>query len=729
MRAGARGSEITARLEAALVVVGVPFAQGIGAASTRSGVLSARTFGAARRSDFVVPHARVIGEAVGSSDLGWAARSETAPWRATTPNAERITFANCLGSNLSLITAAKFTAARFTDASVATGVPLAAPGGDAEGFGGVSCTFFGVHIVCPNAVGSDGGVAVERGRTDRAAIFTTDWAACGVEHIPPAIEDGIGDASSFRGVERATFLEALVGETQALVLVDVATRIVGAISHDGVGAFIFGADSRAVPLEPFASGRVFAGSLIVVDGAIVVTAGGLVGAPFAERIEDAFASQGAPASSAGLVIASGDGGVPRAEFGGRSSSARSGVAVLHALSGTADTLDDRIVDGGIAVQGSVDDLTVLAGVTGLEDFEVEVQAVKVGAAVGVGAREVVVGVPVAIDLLVADDGQIVLRAAPRFLEGLSITQNAPRHADGFQNLASEVIEVDGSEGVNGGSRDDAHESHLIVVVTKREERVDGLANVSALDDDTAGRDGAGSSFSGELIAFLTSGDEKDHLLARRISVSCQDILGLVEGRRHLISDQRLVVDGAEVGEIVFEFAPRSGETTQSATSSVLVDGTLDVTVLNETNSKTLIRSETTGRSGVGSGNRREASSTDPLLHVVQETEPTVRVTTNRVGELVEVAHHDDHVDGVAVGGTGVLADLERATPRAFGVLGAIARASVVGAFSFQAEAESVVPGAILRVPAAGSGVLGDLVALVDGAARRRDGEIPCAAVV
>jgi hypothetical protein len=429
------------------------------------------------------------------------------------------------------------------------------------------------------------------------------------------------------------------------------------------------------------------------------------------------------------VVTRKNGIVPVAELGGRSSRTGSGVTVLHALCSRANTLDDGVEDGLVAIQGGVDDLAVFAVESFLEDFEVEVQTVEVGATIGVGARKDVVGVPVAVNLLIADNGQVVLRAAPRSVERLTVTQNTPRHADGFQNLALEVIKVDRSEGFSCRRSDDAHDGELIFVVTDAEERVDGLADVSTLEHDSSISDGATSGFRSKLIVLLSSGDKKNHLLTSSVAISGENVLCLVEGRSHLISNKRSVVDGTEVSEIVFDFLPQTREATESTTSSVLEDGFLAVTILNETKTETLIRSETTRSSCVGSRNGSEASFSDPFLQEGQESEPAIRMTTNRVGELVEITHDDDQIDGVAVGRTGVLADLERTAPRALGVLGAIARALVSGTLGSQAETKSVVPGAFVRVPSTGSLVGSDFVTLVDGAARRRDGKIPGAAVV
>jgi hypothetical protein len=72
-------------------------------------------------------------------------------------------------------------------------------------------------------------------------------------------------------VECAALLETLRRKSQALILVDVAARIVGTINHALIVTLVFSTDSRSVPFEPLAAGDILAGILIVVNGTQVVT--------------------------------------------------------------------------------------------------------------------------------------------------------------------------------------------------------------------------------------------------------------------------------------------------------------------------------------------------------------------------------------------------------------------------------------------------------------------------
>lgn len=275
-----------------------------------------------------------------------------------------------------------FTARHFTNARGS--VPLATPRGDAEGATGVTSAFILIDIISPNTFGL--GIAERLGGQSRATIFTTDGALRGVEGIPPAIEDGIVDTSSFSRVEEATPLEALRRKGNTRVPVDVATRIVGAISHGLVVAFVFCAGGGVDPFEPFAVVQILAVSLSVVDGAEIITANRLVGVPFAERIEDAVAIISSVLGCTILVVASRTSRVPvagRRSWRGRACCV---VTVVHASSGTTNTLDDGVVDGDITEERCVHDQAVFAGETLLKNFEVKVQTVEVGATVGVGAR-------------------------------------------------------------------------------------------------------------------------------------------------------------------------------------------------------------------------------------------------------------------------------------------------------------------------------------------------------
>ena len=77
----------------------------------------------------------------------------------------------------------------------------------------------------------------------------------------------------------------------------------------------------------------------------------------------------------------------------------------------------------------------------------------------------------------------------------------------------------------------------------------------------------------------------------------------------------------------------------------------------------------------------------------------------------------------------MLTNIQSARRRTFGVLGTIARASVVRTFGSEAETQSGVPRAFVREPAASSLVRSELVALVEGTTRRSDGEIPSTASI
>lgn len=95
------------------------------------------------------------------------------------------------------------------------------------------------------------GLAVVLSGVSRAAIFTASSRET-VDSVPPAVEDRIGNAGSFIGVEDATSLQAFRVEGETSVVVDVAARIVTALSHVGVHTFLLSADLRSVPGDPFA---------------------------------------------------------------------------------------------------------------------------------------------------------------------------------------------------------------------------------------------------------------------------------------------------------------------------------------------------------------------------------------------------------------------------------------------------------------------------------------------
>jgi hypothetical protein len=121
----------------------------------------------------------------------------------------------------------------------------------------------------------------------------------------------------------------------------------------------------------------------------------------------------------------------------------------------------------------------------------------------------------------------------------------------------------------------------------------------------------------------------------------------------------------------------------------------------------------------------EASIADPVVEHTKKSDETIRVTGNGHGETTEITEDDDHIDGSATDGEVVLASDGSAAPIASVVSGAFAGRTVVRALL--AEAASTVPLAF-RIPAAGSGVgTTGLLALVEHAARRREGEIPSAA--
>ena len=123
----------------------------------------------------------------------------------------------------------------------------------------------------------------------------------------------------------------------------------------------------------------------------------------------------------------------------------------------------------------------------------------------------------------------------------------------------------------------------------------------------------------------------------------------------------------------------------------------------------------------------ETSFLDPLLHHSHETEHTIRVAGDGSGEFAKVTKDDDHIHGVAVGGTSMFTHSERAAPRALGMLGAVAGGGVVRALGGEAETQTGIPGAFRVVVGASRLIVTELVAAVDGADGGRAREIPLAA--